>query len=93
MSTKPYKVWDVPPTKEQLKEYMDEGGRLENVIVLVSLSEIIDGDLEDFLTKLAERAGVPLLADICYSIEGHNEDDLYINVSGDASCLLDEEWA
>ena len=52
--------------------------------VWVSLSEVIEHNLEGFLDLLAERAGFPLLMDIDYSIvrwdAGHG---LVIEVSGE----------
>ena len=91
MSTFPYKVWETPPTKEQLKQLLDSNGWLEKIVVSVTLSEIIEHDFEGFLDLLVERAGYPMLQEIGYCIEGHDEDVLHIRVSGDASELLNEE--
>ncbi len=58
----------------------------------VSLNELLDTSLSDFLNLLAEAAGHDLLENIDYEVVGHAPGNIiHIAVSGDASDLLDED--
>ena len=59
-------------------------------VVAVDLSDFIDNDPDGVLDLLSERlTDGPLLMDIAYKVVGHDGDALHIEVSGDASEVLD----
>lgn len=74
-------------TNEQGEELEidDDNFLVSGMLVRVELSDIIKTDLEGFLDTLARDAGLPLLTDIDYTIEGHEENSLQIRVKGDVS--------
>lgn len=81
-----------PMTIEEIKQNKDENNYVEGIIP-VSLSNIIDNDLEGFLDIISEDlVGRPTLMDVNYSVVGHQDEwTVLIKVSGDASQILDEE--
>ncbi|MCA1320547.1 hypothetical protein LC085_11550 [Bacillus tianshenii] len=81
-----------PMTIEEIKQNKDENNYVEGVLP-VSLSNIIDNDLEGFLDIISEDlVGSPTLMDVNYSVVGHQDEwTVLIKVSGDASQILDEE--
>jgi hypothetical protein len=85
MKKTPYKLQDKPLTKAQLKDLSDPSGWIDDVVVPVELSEIIDNDLEGFLDIIGERVGSPLMQNIGYHVVGHNDNTLHLEVHGDVS--------
>ncbi len=60
-------------------------------IVAVSLSELIDNNIESFLDLISERlTGEDTLMEISYRVMGTNGDNILIGVVGDPAFILDE---
>jgi hypothetical protein len=91
MKKVPYKIQNKPLTKAQLKEWADPSGWVDDIVVKVDLSEIIESDLEGFLDLLGELVGSPLMQDISYHVVGHDDDTLHIEVHGDVSEDIDDD--
>jgi hypothetical protein len=51
----------------------------------IDLTEAIDYNTEGFLDMICERAGVPLLMDISYSVRGCKANTITLDVTGDNS--------
>lgn len=85
---------DEPLTTEQIRQRLDEHGRVSGVIA-VGLDALINGnDIEDHMDQVAEYlVGSPLLMEINETVVGVSPDGytLFIEVSGDPSALLDDE--
>ena len=85
-----------PMKREEIIEKKDDVNYVEG-IVEVSLSEVINRDLEQFLDHISELlVGRPTLMDTHYSIMhspylNPDEDTLILKVSGDASDIIDNE--
>ena len=79
-----------PLTQAQIRRQMDANGYVEGVIP-VDLDEIVDSDRDAFIAMLSEMlTDSPDLDDLEYEVVGNDGDTLHIEVSGDATALLDE---
>jgi hypothetical protein len=72
------------------KPHIDKEGYLRGVIA-VDLNEIVERDLEGFLSLLSQRlSNTDVLADIYYEIVGFDAPDtLYLETWGDPSMVLE----
>lgn len=88
-----FEVLQKPLTIEEIKERVKkEDSTYIEVVVEVSLSQLIDNDLDGFLDLMGEKAvGSVLLQDIQYKLVAGHEDVAYIQVSGDVSGIIDFE--
>lgn len=89
-------VMDRPYTEDEIRERMDEDCYVTGR-VMVSLSELIDNDLDSFLDLLGERlVDSPCLMDISYKAVGvtnidSGDTDIIIEVTGDVSEVIEIE--
>lgn len=84
-----------PFSEEEIKTLRDEAGYISG-IVAVSLSNLIEGDRDNFLDYISEKlTGSPLLMDIDFKVVGgvpENEDLVLIEVVGDTSAIVEVEF-
>ena len=74
---------------KQMKEMMEQNGRVEGIVIFGVYECIIAEDGADFRSELSKQlTGSPLLKDIRYNFLGSSENWLYFGVSGDASDIL-----
>ncbi len=79
-----------PLTAARMRRQMDANGYVEGVVA-VDIDEIIDADRDTFIGMLSEMlTDSPDLDDLEYEVVGNDGDTLHIEVSGDATALLDE---
>lgn len=88
-----FEVLQKPLTIEEIKERVKkEDSTYVEVVVEVSLSQLIDNDLDGFLDLMGEKSvGSVLLQDIQYKLVAGHEDVAYIQVIGDVSGIIDFE--
>lgn len=86
-------ILEKPMEIDDIKKQMDKDGRVSG-IVAIGLYNIIERDEETFLDMIGETlTGSELLMDITYKVVGHDDkNNLYIEVSGDASEILEMEY-
>lgn len=81
-------VLDNPLTIEEMKSQMISNNKVKG-IVAISVSDMIDNDLEGFLDILSETlVGNPCLMDINYNLVATKDGIIYIEVIGDASEII-----
>lgn len=84
-------VLEEPLTIEQMKEQM-KNNNLVTGIVNIHISDIIDNDFEGFLDILSEKlVGSPCLMSIDYKAVAANNNEIYLQVFGDASSVINFE--
>jgi hypothetical protein len=78
-----------PLTIEQIRERKDGDDYITGVVA-VDLGEVIDTDLEGFLNLISERlTDTDILMGVSYNVVGHEEDTLWIEVTGDTKEILE----
>lgn len=84
-----------PMTEEEMRANQDDAGYISGVVA-VSLSDLIEGDRDNFLDYISEKlTGSPLLMNIDFKVVGgvpENEDLVLIEVVGDASGIIEAEY-
>jgi hypothetical protein len=69
----------------------DEHGYIEGIIRM-DISDLIDNDLEGVLDIMSERlTGGGVLSDIAYTVIGHEDNELFIKVCGDADSVIEND--
>lgn len=72
-------------------EIDNEGDLVDGVLVKMKLKELIGIRLDDFLYKIADRAGIPLLTGHTYEIEeAYDHETLVFRVKGNVRLQMEE---
>jgi hypothetical protein len=85
-----YKLLHEPLSLAEMKEQAGTKNAYIKGVVAVDLSDAIDNDLEGWLDLLSEKlTDSPLLMDTNYEVVGHQGDTLHLQVTGDASQVIE----
>ncbi len=80
-----------PLDVEEMQRMAEQNDGYVKGVVAIDFGDVVDGGPEGLLDTLSHRlTGSGLLTDVTYSIVGHDDDTLLIEVEGDTSLFLDD---